>query len=160
MHTPSQEFKEGKYDIGYVSPDLITLIGDAPFEEKALPTFVTLPRYMTFSEIKKEFNPQNCETGDLLAFLKNPPEGSKDGELNLFPLKECVVYVYWDANSEEWLVDAWIRGYEWGGGGRVFSPATQNSEPEALSSGTSDALTLERAIEVVKSAGLKVIKEM
>lgn len=102
---------------------------------------------MTDAEIESELKPGICTIGDVLDFLKNPPEGSKDGNWNLFYLEHFVVGVRWGAWSGFWRVYAWRRGdnNEWDACDRLFSPATKS---EALSSSPSDTVTLPEILVV------------
>ena len=152
--TPTNEFQVGKHSIGwlgsyfeekFISPNI-------QFEERPLGSYQTLTKYMKDAEIENDLKPGICELGDVLAFLKNPPEGTKDGNWNLFYTASCVVRVSWDSDAGGWSVRAWNRGGSgWGAGVRVFSPATRALEPKA--SELSDTLALEDAIKLVKKKG-------
>ena len=154
----SEEFKVGKNNIGYVGSTFTSTYGKKEFEERETPTFQKTPRSMTDAEIESELKPGFCELGDVLAFIKNPPEGSKDGWSNLFYFEDFVVFVDWSAYDRYWHVDAWYRG-EWGGDRRVFSPArSSNTQASELSS--SETSDLDSAIALVKGAGYKIFKEI
>lgn len=146
----SEEFVVGKHEIGYVGNDFKSNFGNDSFEERALGKFQKLPRSMSDEEIESELKPGICTLGDVLAFLKNPPEGSKDGNYNLFSSPSFVVLVHWF--GDDWRVSTWGRGDgTWIAGDRVFSPATGSSgsqSPQPL-----DALTLDQAIKIIKEAG-------
>ena len=122
----SSEFTEGKNGIGYVSSNFVRLFWNQEFQESAgTPKFQKLPREMNDIEIESELNPGICSLGDVLAFLKNPPEESKDGYFNLFYFPDCFFYVGWYSVGRGWGVRAWLRDDDgWSGGERVFSPAT------------------------------------
>lgn len=153
----SEEIKVGKYDIGFVSSDFVERFGSQKFASRTLGSFQRLPRAMSDAEIESELKPGLCELGDVLAFLKNPPEGTKDGNWNLFYTPAFVVYVRWYSGSSFWSVSTWPRDdIRWRGGGRVFSPATDSSS--ALNS--SDTLTLSAAIKMVKKEGYRIFKEI
>lgn len=152
------EFVKGKHNIGYVDSEFQTRFKDVEFSVRSAPSFQKLPRSMNDATIESELKPGFCELGDIIAFLDNPPEGTKDGNWNLFYTPAFVVRVYWD--DGEWCVYAWRRfGYEWRDARRVFSPATVASaiQPSVLK--TSDTFELQRAIGVVVMAGYRVIKE-
>lgn len=152
----SDHFKIGKHTIGYVSDRFKELFLDQSFEKRSAPTFQKLGRNMTDAEIESELKPGLCELGDVLAFLENPPEGTKDGWSNLFYLASCVVYVGWGSYVGRWGVGAWIRdGSEWLSGYRVFSLAIGSG---ALTPQPSGSLTLELAIKMVKKEGYQVSK--
>lgn len=156
---PSQEFVVGKHNIGYVGSDFLSRMGDAEFQMKPVPTFQKLPRYMNDGEIESELKPGLCDLGDVLSFIENPPEGSKDGNWNLFYTPTFVVDVSWYGDG--WDVGTWSRdGLKWHTDYRVFSPATGSSNPKAFTLDSSDTLTLERAIEIVKKEGYRIFKEM
>lgn len=149
-------FKVGENNIGYVESSFLQEFGDEEITEGSVLRFDKLPRYMTDSEIIKEFNIQECTLGDVLATLKAAPEELKDGYWNIFYIKghARVVLVRWYGSG--WLVDVWGRdGNGWRAGIRVFSPAT---ETRVLGTGSSDTLTLENAIKICKENGLKVIR--
>ncbi len=149
------EFQVGKHGIGWVDSDFKTRFGGQKFAPKALGSFQKLPRYMTDAEIESELKPGLCDLGDVLAFLKNPPEEAKDGYSNIFYTPAFVVHVGWDGSH--WDVNAWQRdGYGWRGGYRVFSPATGT----LATLNSSDTLTLEAAIKLVKKEGYKIFKEI
>lgn len=127
----SSEFIVGRHDIGWVDPDFKAQFGAQKFSPKALGSFQKLSRAMTIAEIESELKPGPCELGDVLAFLQNPPEGSKDGYFNLFLFPAFVVHVHWYAHSAEWSVSAWRRGDpRWREGVRVFSPTLSESLKE------------------------------
>lgn len=140
----SEEFVVGKHNIGYVSSDFKSEFKDTEFELSATPTFQKLPRAMNDVVIESELKPGLCTVGDILAFIDNPPEGTKDDYSNLFYTKSFVVGVYWGSGSGMWSVHAYRRdGYEWGSDGRVFSPVTENSGPKNFDLESFDALKLE-----------------
>lgn len=141
----SEAFKVGKHNIGYVSSGFMERFGTAEFAPRTLGTFQILSRCMTDEEIETELKPGLCELGDVLAFLENPPEVSKNGYFNLFYFSSCVVRVSWGADGRGWRVDAWGRdGDEWLAGDQVFSPATSNSIPMSSTLSPSKPLTLRK----------------
>lgn len=155
----SETLKKGNLDIGWTSSWFDEFVQGKTIEEVAVPTFWTLPSAMKDQAIIADPRTHECTLNDVYAFLKNPPEGTKDGNWNLFYIKDTgrVVFVWWGAGVREWFVDDdWYRDDEWYAGSRVFSPATDtvslDSEPLSL--------TLEKAIELVKLKGYKVIREM
>ncbi len=134
----SKEFVVGKHEIGWVSTSFKELCKDVFLDEKNTPTFQTLPRIMTDAEIETELKPGICTLSDVLAFLKNPHNKSRDGNWNLFYLPSCVVRVFWYADDRRWRVNSWKRvGSTWLADNRVFSPATDTPKLE------SDTLSLE-----------------
>ena len=149
----SSEFVLGKYEIGYVSSSFEERFGDKEFEEvKGTLKYQKLPRTMNDEEIERDLKPGICSLGDVLAFLENPPEESKDGYWNLFYFPDCVVYVFWLSGFRYWYVCAWLRGDDrWCGDGRVFSPATDLGSSESIPSDPSEPLSLE-----IKELKLKV----
>lgn len=153
----TNEFVVGKNNIGFVSSDFKTRFPDIDFEPKTLGSFQTLKRGMTDADIESELKPGICDLGDVYAFLQNPPQGTKNGDWNLFYTPSFVMYVRWDADSGYWIVNAWGRdGFGWSAGIRVFSPATV--EFGSLSSvELSDTLSF--AIRVCKDNGLVVSRE-
>lgn len=130
-------FKKRSLSIGWIDTDFIQKYGDDEVNETAsvLP-FKVLPRAMYDSEIKTELGAGTSSLGNVFAFLKDPPEGTKDGSANMFYVEACVVSMHWSAISGEWVVSAWCRNdRRWGAGYRVFTPATETS-------GTPDAKAL------------------
>lgn len=129
MKKSQEEFVVGKHNIGWLDSDFKPRFPDVEFEPRTLGTFKVLPKGMTTIDILKEELATECELGDVLAFLENPPEGSKDGYYNLFIIKNSsfVVFVGWSSDSERWDVDTWDRDVCWLADGRVFSPATASS---------------------------------
>lgn len=128
MLKASEEFVTGKHGIGYVSDSFKKNLGDTTFEAKtAVPTLQKLPRSMTDAAIENELKPGICDLGDVLAFLDNPQEDTKDGYSNIFYTPNFVVDAYWD--GDVWSVFVWPRvdGRCWGVSRRVFSPATAPS---------------------------------
>lgn len=124
----AQEIKEDKYSIGYVSSDFKSRFGSEEFSEKSVGMFKILQRNMTDAEIENELKPGICTVADIAAFLKNLPEGTKNGNWNLFYTSACVVSVRWNSYSADWNVNTWSRGgLSWDADGRVFSPATDRS---------------------------------
>ncbi len=143
----SSEFKVGSHSIGWVDSDFTREFGSFDFVPVAsVGTFQTLPRYMTDSEITSELKPGTCTLGDVLAFLQNPPEGTKDGNWNIFYVREnpsFVVCVFWFEFRRVWRVSAYARGgNDWYRGTRVFSPANVSSGTES----SSDSQTLEPSV--------------
>lgn len=106
----SEEFVVGKHDIGYVSQSFKDYFEKESFEARPLGTYKTLPRAMTDAEIEKELVTGLSTLGDILAFLENPPEESKNGHWNLFYTRSCVVRVDWRSGYREWNVHTWGRG--------------------------------------------------
>lgn len=126
----SSEFKVGKHSIGWVDSSFLDRMPET-FEEGTSLPFQQLPRVMTDAEILKELNVSECNLGDVIAFLKNPPEGTKDGYWNLFYMNGFVVRVSWYAGGGGWDVGAWSRGSrDWVASFRVFSPATDTRAPQ------------------------------
>lgn len=117
------EFQVGKHGICYVDSDFKKHLKDQEFSPvSSLPTYKKLPRNMRDVEIESELKPGICTLGDVLYFLDNPPEETKDGVFNLFYFPQCVVGVY--RVGDEWYVHSWDRGGGgWNAGSRVFSPA-------------------------------------
>lgn len=145
----AEEFVVGKHSIGWINSQFLERVGNVEFEKAGeVPKFQKLPHSMTDEEIESELKPGICALGDVLSFLENPPEESKDGWANLFYFPSCVVSVGWCSESRYWDVYAWRRGgLRWGGGERVFSPATGL---QTLSSVPSETLPLELEINGVK----------
>lgn len=114
---------------------------------KTVPAFKTLTKNMYDSEIKSELGAEECTLEDVAAFLKNPPEGTKDGNWNLFYVAGCVVNVYWLSRSREWSVLTWRLGdVYWSAGLRAFgATATHNLSPDVALS-PSDTLPSELVI--------------
>lgn len=144
----AEDFVEGKHGIGYVDSQFFERVGVEEFEKvEGTPKFQVLPRDMSDAEIESELKPGICGPADILAFLENPPEGSKDGYANLFYLPNCVVFVYWYSGGRDWIVGTWQRDDDgWLEGERVFSPATGLLEPKP--SGTLALELLEVKIRV------------
>lgn len=150
----SDEFVVGKHSIGWVDSDFKDAFYDSEFSPNNLGSFQKLGEYMENADaIEKKLNPGKCTLGDVYAFLQNPPEGTKDGWANLFLIGDKVVSVSGDSEDGRWHVNTWFRGRDWGDGSRVFSPG--------LGAKTlGPALTLEKAIELVKKEGYLVYKQM
>lgn len=128
----------GKHQIGYINERFLEHFKDVEFEAKTLPKFQKLPRYMTDAEIESELKPGFCELGDILAFLDGAPEECKDGYWNLFYTPSFVVHVIW--HGARWHVLAWHRDVSaWDADYRVFSPATETSEPKPSTLSPSDS---------------------
>lgn len=125
----SDEFVIGKNDIVWMNDRFTELCADTSFKKKGEgQKYQTLLRAMTDAEIESELKPGICDLADVYTFLKNPPEGTKDGYSNLFYFPACVVGVRWLGYG--WYVLTWQRGgHRWGSDGRVFSPATGASVP-------------------------------
>lgn len=136
----SEEFAVGKHSIGWVDSDFKTRYGETEFETvSTVGQYQKLGKSMNDAQIEAELKPGLCTLGDVLAFLENPPEGTKDGWWNLFYVGAFVVDVYW--GDDEWDVYAWHRrGSTWSTGGRVFSPATVSSDPMPSELESSDTL--------------------
>ena len=135
----SEEFKVGKNDIGYVSSTFLDLFGDMSLESGAVLTSQKLPRRMSDFEIIEELNVQECTLSDVLETLKTAQLLLRDGNWNLFYIKDSdrVVRVRWFDGG--WRVDDWGRRERaWRGGIRVFSLATDSktlgsTDPRSLS---------------------------
>lgn len=114
---------------------------------KTVPAFKTLTKNMYDSEIKSELGAEECTLEDVAAFLKNPPEGTKDGNWNLFYVAGCVVYVRWDSDDRKWYVFTWeLDDDDWLAGDRAFgATATHNLSPDVALS-PSDTLPSELVI--------------
>lgn len=137
-----EEFIIGKHNIGWVDSDLFSRAPEEFSKVEGTPKFQKLTRSMNDAEIENELKPGLCTLGDVLAFLENPSEETKDGYWNLFYLETCVVGVFW--SGSDWYVYTWRRdGRTWHRGIRVFSPATGLS---ALETKPFDALPLELVI--------------
>jgi hypothetical protein len=146
------EFQVGKHNIGWLDSDFTKYFGESKFGKQSIPTFQTLPRQMDDSEIESELKPGLCELGDILAFLKNPPEKSKDGYANLFYTSSCVVRVRWHVDDRRWCVSTWRRdGSGWSAGRRVFSPATDSETLGKQTLRPSDTLSLESRVKSLES---------
>lgn len=130
----AEEFVKGKNGIGYVDSDFTKAFKKEEFSwepSSKAPGFQKLNRSMRDSEIESELKPGICTLSDVLAFMRNPDEGCKDGYANIFYFPGIVVLVHWYAGIGEWSVNAWRRDdHAWGAGHRVFSPAT---DPSSLS---------------------------
>lgn len=124
----SEEFVLGKHSIGYVDSQFTEFCKDIQFDSRTTPTFQKLERSMNDASIESELKPGLCTLGDVLAFIENPQDGTKDGWSNLFYFQAFVVLVGWGSWHGRWGVDAYRRdGIEWHDGVRVFSPATDIS---------------------------------
>lgn len=152
----SKEFVVGKNNIGYISSSFEQKFEDKEFQEvTGTPKFQKLPRAMNDGEIESELKPGICSLGDVLAFIKNPPEESKDGDWNLFYFPDFVVCVSWLSGGRYWFVDAWQRGGSgWLEGTRVFSPATDLSSSDTS---PSESLSLEIAEIKIKVGDKEII---
>lgn len=122
----SSVIKEGKLNIGYISTAVQDMLAGQEVTEVVVPTYWTLTKRTTDKAILADKRTAECSWSDLHAFLKNPPEGSKDGNWNLFYIKDTdrVVSVRWRSDDREWGVLDWSREDVWYAGRRVFSPAT------------------------------------
>lgn len=138
----SEYFKEGEHSIGYVSSNFLTFVPNN-FEKGIIPGFKTLERNMSDSEIKSELGAEECTLGDVVAFLDNPPEGTKDGYWNIFYVAGCVVDVHWRSGNREWGVVAWkLDGDYWGAGNRACGRNwSLETEKESLDTLSLDTLT-------------------
>lgn len=157
MLKASDEFVVGKYNVGYVDSDFRDYFYDKSFSTSTVGKFQKLGKYMeNADEIERALNPGKCSLGDVLAFLQNPPEGTKDGYYNLFLVGDKVVSVFWNSGYGIWYLYSCSRGKGWFDGNRVFSPGlgSQSLNP------SESTLTLERAIELVKKEGYKIFKEI
>lgn len=140
MKNSNDIFKIGNLNIGWVDSDFPTRFPNVEFAPRQLGTFKTLIKTTTITEMLSEKLAIECELGDVLAFLENPSEGTKDGYSNIFIIKNSsfVVSVRWGSDGSDWFVFSWSRGgLGWYAGGRVFSPATTagflgHSDPIAL----------------------------
>ncbi len=125
MKNSNDVFKVGNLNIGWLDSDFPIRFPNVNFESRTLGAFKILPRNMKDSEMLSEKLAEECELGDVVAFLENPPEGTKDGYSNIFIIKNTafVVGVYW--LDSRWHVGTWRRDDgTWFRGDRVFSPAT------------------------------------
>lgn len=160
MKKASDVFKVGENKIGWVDSDFTREYGNDEMPEfGAVISFQKLTKSMKDSEIIKELGVQECTLGDVLATLNSATDDMKDGYANIFYIKghpSRVVRVGWSDVGGGWRVLTWRRDVrDWLDGIRVFSPATVSGSVSTLSS---DSLTLDQAIQIVKAAGLKVIK--
>lgn len=153
----SDEFKVGKYNIGYISDDFKNYTKDLSLIEKPLGTLQKLPKTMTSDEMVSDLGVGISDLGDVLAFLKNPSEGTKDGNWNLFIFDTFVVGLFWGSYYGGWHVDAFSREGEWGGSYQVFSPATVPSVPCTLCPSCSQNSRI-TALENWKKEVEKIIK--
>lgn len=126
----NDEFEVGKHKIGYLSSTFKEAFEGKSFQKKDVPKFQKLPRSMNDAEIESDLKPGFCELGDILAFLDAAPEECGDGKWNIFYSEAFVVDVYWFAGHGAWRVSAWGRDDGvWFADSRVFSPATESSDP-------------------------------
>lgn len=150
------EFVVGKHNIGWIDSDFNTAFAGQSFAPHAIGNFKKFDKYMENADmIERELNPGRCDLGDVLAFLENPPEGTKDGYFNLFLVGDKVVSVRWRSGHGFWSVCAWRRAVSWYDASRVFSLGLGS---QSFDSEPSNTLTLESAIEICKKAGLQVVK--
>lgn len=154
----STEFSIGNHSIGWINSDFKSRFGDTEFEPvSGMPTFQKLPRAMNDAEIESELKPGLCTLGDVLAFMDNPPEGTKDGYWNLFYTESFVVLVHWDSGRGEWRVITWARHDDgWGSDERVFSPATVISETKNSELGSFETLNLD-SIKEIRSVAVTAV---
>lgn len=118
----TEVFKVGNLNIGHIDSDFESRVG-GDVEEKELGSFKVLGEYMENAQaIEDKLNPGKCTLGDVYAFLKNPPEGTKDGRFNLFLVGDYVVSVRWRSFDGAWRVRTWGREDDWNSENRVFSP--------------------------------------
>lgn len=107
--------------------------------------------------------------GSLISKQPKGKEGAllNNGQANIFYTEAFVLSVNRYPGLGAWGVYVWRRGdNRWSGGRRVFSPATDGTKN--LGSRSSETLSLkpfltedvEKAIEFIKKAGFKVIKEL
>lgn len=156
MLRASDEFAVGKHGIGYVESAFTSKFGSQSFTPTKLGVFQKLGKYMENADmIERELNPGKCTLSDIYAFLENPPEGTKDGNFNLFLVEDKVVSVYWWRGGSHWYVFVWYRVEVWRDGYRVFSPGLATSSLVPTPSGS---LTLEQMISEIKRAGYTVVK--
>jgi len=152
----TEKFKE---IASYQGNDFKEWFGDMEFEDNTSKLYSKkLERSMTDSEILAEFKPTELTLGEVFNYLKTV--NKKDWML--FYCKDSAgvlrtVGVGW--RDDGWGVDAGSveDPGRWGDGDQVFS---RNSF-ETLDSVTlspSDSLTIERAIQICKDAGLVVTK--
>lgn len=144
-----EELSVGHNGIGWVSSDFKSRFFESEIITPWRPgTWHKLPRSMKDTEIEKEFNIQHSSLGEVLGFLRNPPEGSKDGYVNIFYFPVCVVNVHWSAVCGGWHVNAWPRDDgEWSEDYRIFSPATDTHSSGTVSS---DTLTLVERDQLIR----------
>lgn len=141
MKNSNTEFIIDKHGIGWIDSDFKSRFGNVDFKERSLGSFNVLPRSMNGDTMIAEGLAKECELGDVLALLQNPPEGTKDGYANIFVLKSFVVDVSWYSDGSRRRVGAWRRDEDaWDAGGRVFSPATVSG---SLTLEPSDPIALE-----------------
>lgn len=123
---------------------------------KTVPGFKVFTKSMNDSEIKSELGAQECTLADVAAFLEKPPEGTADGNWNLFYVAGCVVNVRWNAGSREWDVDAWeLDDNYWFAGNRTFS---SNWSSEPLNSELKPSDTLSLSLDEITINGVRYIK--
>jgi len=152
----SDEFVVGKRGIGWINSRFVETYGAETFDMGTLGRYQVLPRTMSDEAIESELKPGICTPSDLVAFLDGAPQECKDGKWNIFYFSGFVVSVGWRSRVGGWSVNVWCRDNVWDGGPRVFSPGAG-----ALTLGpkSSDTLTLELAIKMVKKEGYRIFKE-
>lgn len=154
----SEVFKNGLHNIGYVSSSFLSNFGSNEVPSGTVLNTQTLSRSMTDSQIISELGIHECTLGDVIETLDNATSEMKDGNWNLFYIKNSsrVVSVCWLADFGVWRVGDWRRGgHSWRVGVRVFSPATDSSSSDTQSF---ESLNLESAIKTVKEAGYVIYK--
>lgn len=155
----SKYFKVGENNFSYTNSIFTELFGDMNFVEVANIHLETrkLPRSMNNKEILAELKPEEVTLGDLVFFLKT----ASKSEWYLCYIKDSTgvlwaVLVDWDGGGWNVVARSVEHPDDWRGGRQVFSRRFFDSTPLTLN--PSDTLTL--AIEEVKKAGYKIIKEI
>lgn len=152
------KIQKGKNNITWLGYNFKKHFGDMEFEreENKLYTKI-LENPMLDKEILDELKPTECTLTDLLTVL----EGDYKDIWNIFYIRDeegtlWAVSGYWRSDYRGWFVEANSIEYpdRWDDGYQVFSRDSFGS----LNLGNSE--TIERAIETVKEAGYKVIKEL
>lgn len=152
----SDKFKE---ITSYQSNSFQEWFRDMEFEDKSSKLYSKeLERNMRSKEILNELKPTELTLGEVFNYLKDSVDKSTS---MIFYVRDssgvlCAVGVEWD--DVGWFVVAYSTSHPfvWLAGYRVFSA----SPFENLESSPLDTLTLEKAIELVKKEGYKVIKEL